>query len=84
MKGPPMNDKMRSETPTQSSALLESRDAWRDMAISLAHALDPFAVYACDKPHVGEPSCNNCYAKKMLAEFTTLSARETLKEKDKP
>jgi hypothetical protein len=36
-------------------------------APELYEALEPFASFACDEPHVGEPECNNCKARAALA-----------------
>ena len=42
-------------------------------ADSMLEALRPFAEYACDEPHVGEPNCHNCAARAAI-DLTTPEA----------
>jgi hypothetical protein len=34
-----------------------------DISDALVEALEPFAKFACDSPHVDEPVCHNCRAR---------------------
>jgi len=48
-------------------ALVAERDRYKALAGELAEALQLFANFACDTPHVGEPECSNCIARTALA-----------------
>ncbi len=39
-------------------------------APDMLEALGPFASFACDEPHVGEPECHNCIARAAIAKAT--------------
>lgn len=51
----------------QRDALRARLTAVEQDADALAEALEPFAKFACDEPHIGEPACYNCDAKVALA-----------------
>lgn len=49
------------------TAECERRAQLISAAAEMLEALIPFAKFACDSPHVGEPICHNCRARAALA-----------------
>lgn len=56
------NALVNHENCTTTETVAE-RDHLRAVNAELLEALEPFAKFACDTPHVNEPDCYNCRAR---------------------